>query len=332
MKQIFNNIQVLFAVLLSTNIQAQDVLFSAPDNTQLAINPAQAGSYNKLQANVGYRNQWQRLGNPFNTMMASIDVTLEGTRKSYLAIGLEFYSDNSSSKIATTMVRSSWAYHLQLNSYNRLSVGMNFGVIGLNSNLENERWGNQYDGTQYNSNLFSGESYMTSNITKMDVGGGIVFSSKNSIHLSTPTFQCGIAGYHLNRPNLSMYSISNSKLPIRISSFINFSVPFNEGRNEIKPAAYFQIQGKFLSYLAGSMLTFNGHKHKAYNMYNAKNGTSSFSMGLFYRSTGAVVTRVSIQKSAWDFGFTFDMNIRNKTNVMITKGASEISLKYSIGK
>lgn len=323
-RQIINIGCIVFLQLSTQQVFSQDVAFSAPDYAQLTVNPAMAGSVNDLQANMSYRNQWKRFGGAYNSMTASAEMVFRKTKTkndSYLAGGFDLVTDNSgTSKFNSTTLRTSLAYHLQISPYERLSVGMYLGYIGVNSSVDNARWGSQYDGVDYNSTLISGEVTPSNQKSNVDLGFGTVFSSYSDMKDKSPSFQMGFAMYHLNRPNLSPFASHDSRLPIRSAGFINLSVPLGPKNCELRPSIYLQMQNKFVYLLMGSMYSYSLNK----------TSKESVSAGLFYRSSGAIVTRAAYQRSNWNFGLTYELNMGGKMGVVGMRSASEVSLRYFI--
>src|SRR5690606_40982666 len=56
---------------------AQDIHFSQMGYSPLTLNPALAGANYDLQVNVNYRNQWNSVAVPFQTIGASVDTRLD---------------------------------------------------------------------------------------------------------------------------------------------------------------------------------------------------------------------------------------------------------------
>jgi type IX secretion system PorP/SprF family membrane protein len=318
--------------LAITFCYGQDAFFSSTEFSQLAINPALAGFDGGLKANINHRNQWRKFGGAYRTTSASLDNSFgknEKDTRSYLGSGLEFCSDNSSSLQSNhTTVRMSTAYHLIINGYEKVSVGIYAGYLGFSSEIDKARWGSQYDGLHYNENIASGENFSSTQKNVMDVGCGAVFSSKLDHRQKEPTFQIGIAGYHLNKPQLSYYSSDSGRLPIRISSFAGMRFPLGRSKNEILPSVFFQAQGKFVFFLVGSMFHFQDNT----TIFPSAIGRpgDGLSAGLFYRSSGAMVSRACYQKMNLNVGLSYEVGMVHNSSGTGYKSSSEISIRYSI--
>ncbi len=321
---------LLIIQLLYSNVYSQDVVYSSFEYTNGMINPALISITHGLQLTAGSRSQWKKFGESYNTLNASGEFALSQNRKkSYLATGIDFYTDNSGSgNLVSNSLKGSLAYHLALSPYDKLSLGMYLGYLGFSSNIDNERWGSQFNGENYNSTISSGETFIGSQKSSVDAGFGVVYSTKYESYLIIPTFQIGLSAFHVNRPNTSIISSQDNKLPIRWSAFVNTSYLIKNTKFEIKPSINAQYQNDFLYLIVGSMCSFN-ITTKASFPYSKK-VTESFSAGLFYRSSGAIVGRMSYQKSSWNLGVSYDINFGSKSGIGSMRSATEINLRYSI--
>ncbi len=331
MKKLKYFLSCLILIQLSQSfIYSQDVVYSSFDYTNGMINPALIGDNHGFQITAGSRSQWKKFGGSYNTINASGEFAFSKKKnKSYLASGVDFYTDNSGSgSLVTNSLKGNLVYHLAISPYDKLSLGMYLGYLGFSSNLDNERWGSQFDGVNYNSSISSGESFTGTQKNTLDAGFGVTYSTRFESDLENPTFQIGVAAYHLNRPNTSIINSNDNKLPIRWSGFIKTSYLIEDTKFEIKPSINAQFQNNFLYVIAGSMLSLN-YASKAFFPYSKKI-TESFSFGLFYRSSGAVVGRMSYQKSAWNVGVSYDINFGSKSGVGKMRSAAEINLRYSL--
>jgi type IX secretion system PorP/SprF family membrane protein len=325
-----NSFIVLMFIGVSLKLSAQDVLFSSPEYSQLSINPGLAANNQDVQVNLAYRNQWMRLGSPYNTIMASGDVALNANKEpgeSYFGLGLDVFNDAAGdSKVNTTTLKVSCSYHLSLNRQNRLSLGVYSGYFGLSNNLSNSTWGSQYDGYQYNSGIVSGEVTNGQHKNQLDLGVGLVYTNKDLKSRKNPVFQTGLSLYHINQPNISVLN-NISRLPIRYASFFKMGLPLNR-KQELQPACYLNMQGKFMNYLAGFDWQFKLQEGAKFTSSATQMEVLAVTCGLFYRSTGAVVAKVAFQKSYWSCGLAYDFNAAFSRSVLTTKGATEIYLRF----
>ena len=329
MKNVKYYLSCLILIQLShTKILSQDVVFSGFEYTNGMINPALTADNHDLQITAGTRSQWKKFGGSYNTMVASGEFAInKKANHGYLASGFDLYTDNSGSgNLVTNSIKGNLAYHLPLSIYDKLTVGMYLGYLGFNSNVEKDRWGSQYDGNDYNSGLTSGESFNGSQKSTLDAGVGVVYSSKFESYLKTPTFQIGLSAFHLNRPNISIINDQQNKLPIRYSFFINTCYFINDSKYTVKPSLNMQFQNNFFYMIVGSMVSLDLTKKARFS--NKTQLSENISAGLFYRSSGAIVGRLSYQKSSWNIGISHDINFGSRSGIGSMRSATEINLRY----
>jgi type IX secretion system PorP/SprF family membrane protein len=317
----------LFLQMIHSIVYSQDVVFSSFEYTHAAINPALVASNQSLVVTANTRSQWKKFGGSYRTVNASGEFAFKKNRnKSCLAMGVDVSSDNSSSsQLSTNSLKGNLAYHLQLNPYDKLSFGMYVGYLGFNSAVDEGRWGSQYNGVAYDGAVVSGETFSSIQKSALDVGFGAVLSSKTDIPRKNPTFQVGLSAFHLNRPKMSSFEDA-SRLPVRLSGLVNTSFIFGRSKHEIRPAINLQFQNKFSYILIGSTVCLNKRVNANYAI-DSKKG-ESVSMGLFYRSTGAMVLMMSYEKNQWNVGVSHEMNFGKKMGGI--RSASEINFRYSI--
>ena len=177
MKKICIALGLLVFVSLS---YAQDPHFSQPELSPSVLNPALVGANFDVQANVSYRNQWNSIGNPFQTIYASADMRLVSDKrnpKGYFGVGFAFMNDVAGgARITNNAIALNVAYHIILDKGHTLGLGTNLG-FGFNSiSGTNGRWASQFDGLQYNMLAPSGESFQAANFSFFDIGAGLLYS------------------------------------------------------------------------------------------------------------------------------------------------------------
>ncbi len=93
----------------------QDIHFSQMRFSPLNLNPALAGAEQNLQALINYRNQWNSVAFPFQTIGGSVDWRFKEKRggNGFLAGGVNVFNDQAGDvRMTTTNVNLSIAYHL----------------------------------------------------------------------------------------------------------------------------------------------------------------------------------------------------------------------------
>ena len=133
MKKTILSAAMLAAALIPA--AAQDIHFSQFYETSVLRNPALTGIFTEdVKAGVLYRNQWNSLGSPYQTMAAGAESRFALGREGidYLTVSALFYSDKAGrAALKTTGVYPSINYNKSMsdphNSF--LSVGFTAGYL-----------------------------------------------------------------------------------------------------------------------------------------------------------------------------------------------------------
>jgi type IX secretion system PorP/SprF family membrane protein len=314
---------------------AQDPHFSQPELSPSMLNPALVGANFDVQANVSYRNQWNSIGNPFQTMYASADMRLVSDKrnpKGYFGVGFAFMNDVAGgARITNNAIALNVAYHIILDKGHTLGLGTNLG-FGFNSiSGTNGRWASQFDGLQYNMLAPSGESFQAANFSFFDIGAGLLYSFRKKEYYMTKNdsraVNVGFSAYHLTRPQHSFVDKSVARLPMRFVGFVNVSYGLDNTNLLIEPGAYYQQQGKARDILLGTdvryILKDKSQRTTAFNV-------QTFGMGLFYRNFDALFVRASYEHFGFKLSLGYDINISSLASASRGMGGFELALRWTL--
>ncbi len=324
-----------FLFLISGSIGlAQDVHFSQMRHAPLNVNPALAGLENKMQATVNYRNQWNSVAEPFETIGASFDFRLKEKYNSngFFAGGINFFHDKAGNANATTTNASlSLAYHLKMdrNSTFGLSIQGGYGQKGINPRAGT--WGSQFVGDGFNQNLTHGEQFDATSASFLDAGAGIVYNYKSdpnaSRRLSKRAITFGIAAYHVNQPAQSFLIGGNDQLAIRWSAFAHGNYSLSDTKTSLMPGIYYNRQRKFQELLAGTYLRTVVSESSTITGFRNE---TALSFGLFYRLGDAFVTKFLLEYGTFSLGMAYDFNVSKLTTASNGRGGAEILLRFNL--
>src|SRR5690554_3897615 len=252
------NIQFVIVLLLAFNslqMAAQGVHFSQFWNAPLLNNPSFAGSSEgDIRAVINHRSQWgSATANPFKTSGANFDMRINsGSKDNYFGGGISIYTDVAgASKMRTSLVDLTLAYHLKINSESYFSGGIQAGIDQKSIQDDDLRFDNQFDGTGHNPGINSNENFNNLAELKSTVSGGISYRWSNAFSEKTNTkrpihgkksINVGLAVHHFNAPRF--HFIEQEKLGLKYTG--NFEGSFNipSSRMTIQPAAFVAIQNE----------------------------------------------------------------------------------------
>lgn len=325
----------LITGLLSFSVGAQDVHFSNMEQSPLTLNPGLAGANHDIQGIINYRTQWNSVGAPFQTIAASADVRLNQNKRSksgHLAVGLNFFNDQAGqARISTNNVNLNVAYHLLVNDENTIGLGMYTGFGQRSLDGASGQWGSQYDGSAFNPNLPSGETFANPNFTFFDVGAGLVYTygtDETSMRKNDGVkVNAGYAVFHVNRPSFSFIGNGEDPLYMRHSMFANASIGIGSTTMSFDPGVYVQLQGPNSEVLVGAdyrVLLNEGSK------ITGQIKKSSIAFGGFFRNKDAVIARVLLEYADFGGGFSYDFNVSTLSEVTRARGGAEFFLRWNM--
>lgn len=323
-------------VLFAVSAQGQDVHFSQFYMSPLTMNPSLAGAQNDLQANLNYKSQWGSVSSsPYSTVGASFDMCVNRNKntKGILAFGINVFSDRAGDgNLGTTQANLSVAYHARLNKFNLIGGGLQAGYFQRSVNASALKWGNQYDGTMYNSAILTTEpAGAASPVSSPDFSAGIAWTFNNEATAMRVTGDnelkacVGFSVMHAGRPDYSFYTVTADKLFIKYVVHGNAVIGLKNSNVAFVPGFMYAMQGPSQEILAGSLIRFNVGMDSKYTGF--RNG-SAFSFGGYLRARDAIVAAVQLDYANYSIGFSYDINTSSLTTASGGRGGMELSLRY----
>ncbi len=314
---------------------AQDIHFSQYLQAPLLANPGNAGMMNgEHRADFNYRTQWATVGTPYKTMNVSYDTHVFKQKEhkgSYLGLGLNAFKDKAGdSQMSQVQANGTVSGILWISQYNTLSLGLQGGLVQRSLNLENLRWGNQFDGKNYNANIASIETSGLSSFTYVDVSTGLLwrhrkeqatFATGNAIS----GFDLGIAAYHLNRPALK-YNENHESLKMRLVAHANAEFDINNTPICLVPSFILMKQGNLQELLIGAMVKYKIDQRSS--KYTGFGKNSAVYIGAQLRLKDAVIPMMMYQMEYYSIGLSYDINTSSLHQSSNYRGGMEISFSY----
>ncbi len=317
-------------------LHAQDLHFSQYNETPQLINPGSTGMYDgALRAIINYKNQWQSMGNAFNTMAASFDAPIVGKKanKAHLGLGLNFFNDKAGdAKVGLTVVAVSMSGILPVNRESSFSLGISVGGAQNKANYAALRWGDQYNGTGFDATINSNEPFAQPSSFYTDLSAGVnyeYYNGKNAMDRNEQKrLAIGVAYFHMNRPEQQYFSLTEKlygKYVLNINGFFDIS------------GTSVSIVPSFVAFLQGPSREYNIGALVRYRLKNSTKVTgfiseSGISIGAHYRFKDAFIPQVNFEIVNFSIGVSYDLNMSSYSSVSRYNGGAEISLKYLISR
>lgn len=334
MKKIYKSIVALALIFIVKTVNAQDMHFSQFYMTPLNVNPGLAGALFDDEAVINYKEQWRSIGTPFKTMGATYDTRINKRRmnKGIWGGGINIFSDKAGdSQMGTTIANFSFAYHFYLNKYHTLGIGASGGVGQRSIKYDALQWGNQYDGSSYNSALGTGEAGGLSTFGFGDLGTGIVWAYNNPTGYKQVTdnhdhkFNIGLSAFHPQGIPYSFYNDKSVKQHVKFTFHGNGIYSVKNSNVAWVPGYMVTFQGPSREILAGVMVRY---KLKQDSKFTGFQKGSAFSLGGYYRAKDAFVATTLFEFSHFAIGFSYDVNTSRLVAASNARGGLEIALRY----
>lgn len=325
---------LLCLLLTAVNCLAQDLHFSNIHSMNQQVFPEFAGLNNDLEATVYYREQWKSIGVKYGAIGASYASTLEPNHKisgSHLSCGFNFYREQMNKDASVSSGRITIVRHQSIAKLSKISFGINCGIQTLAFDPANGSWGSQHNGWNFDPTIGSGEGFVSTRKSALDIGSGIIYSlkyKKSSNHL----LQLGFSAQHLNRPNMSFYKDINGFMPVKKVGFASLNLKLGNRGSQFQTILLLQNQGKFSSTTFGGFLKLKLHE-KAKTSSSFETIDEVFlGFGAYYRSSDAFVACLILQKTAWNISLAYDFTTSSLNNYNYSRGGVEIQMQFTINK
>jgi type IX secretion system PorP/SprF family membrane protein len=310
-----------------TFLDAQDIHFSQYYASPLLTNPANTGmsGSNLRVANV-YRNQWAKIGAPFQTISTSIDGRLLLFNQSFGIGGLVLHDLSSSFNLAANEFLLSLSYSRVI-SNQLFTVGLQPGFVFKSYNLEDLTFGSQFDQANqfFNSSLPTMENGLDDKLHYFDLNAGI--SWQMQIMNIIPS--AGISVSHLNIPEEKFSNSSyRTRLPAKLTFNSEVKVPVNTKINVIPYmlCSYTPGASEFLIGTSGDY-SLNNTSIQINDLY---------ALTLLrinpVRNFDALILGGGVKFLKFNLGLTYDFNVSPLHTVTNFNGTLEISLVYTGGR
>jgi len=295
MKKKLTIIAVLLQFLTAGLLKAQiDPHFSQYYANPLWLNPALTGVINgDARVTANYKNQWANINNAYNTGALAAD--FRATDKIGVGINiLDQSAAGSSFNYFTAYGSFSYSIAIAGNGQDRLSFGLQAGLISRSFNMNSLQFGNQYNPLSgYDPSISSSENFSNTKTSVFDSSVG-AFYYDGSTDKTVNVFG-GVSIAHLNRPRDPFSDVADSKVPLRYTV---------HGGVRIKTSDYFDLMPNAI-YIQQQKASI-----KAVGLYSEIKfpNEQGLILGALYRVDDAAMANVGYHLNNLIIGASYDFN------------------------
>ncbi len=323
-------ILLIYVLLFSVIVKAQDPHFSQFFSSPLTLNPAFTGKFNgQWRVAANHRDQWPSVPKAYVTTSASIDFPImknslpEGD---VFGIGFSGLSDASANNaLKLNYGSASLSYHKAIdeNGYNTIGAGFQATYSSMSLDIskltfEDELQQNGF--AQGTSAEYIGTNPLTgNNRSYFDVNAGVLYSGSTDGYNN---YYVGVSAYHINRPKVS-FKDENWNLTNRLTVHAGGYFPIGDMTN-VNVSVIHQIQNKSSETVLGGAisLTANNNQENPTNVY----------IGSWLRVKDAIIPYIGLEFGGVRIGATYDINISDFKAASGNRGGSEFSIIYIMNR
>ncbi len=324
---------ILFCLCFSTKGISQELLFSQYFNAEMLYNPADAGHFSGIGAQLLTRTQWMELNNPLrsNYFSASYGFHKKEDIEHHLGgVGLEFHNFNAGdNNITSTGFSINPAYNIYLdeNKVFDMSFGLKLGYEQRGLNPSALKWGTQFNpSVGFDPSLASNENNLSENVGFMDIGAGVdfMYRPEKTSHQHPLSFFVKLAGMHLTRPNVSFYGVDE-----RIEMIFNADLGIRKGFSES-----FTMGFDVFAMSQGENTLLQPGLFGLYKLHTVDHGIipHELKVGVWYRVEDAAIALFEFGNHNYSIGFSYDFNNSGISETGGNYSAFEISLRLHLMK
>ncbi len=318
---------ISFIAMLGANTSfAQDPHFSQIQYNPMYLNPANAGitEYGKANRVAGvYRDQWRTLPVPYSTTFASYDRLIKKFNGGWLlGGGASFLFDRAGEgqlSIYNPNLTISGGKYFN-GEKQLLTLGVTAGITIKSMNFEGLKFDNQYNGSTFDPNLPTGETFSNNNISYPNFTIGLLFKTKIK---DNSTLDIGASAANLHQPEQNFLYYTSSKLASRYSVYAKAKVGIKENWN-VQPGVFFQNQKKANQILINAIAETRFGDSKDFGV--------GFGAGYRAIDNDAAIAYVSFLYKTLRAGFAYDFNVSGLSKGTKGQGAFELALTYEFGE
>jgi type IX secretion system PorP/SprF family membrane protein len=314
---------------------AQDFHLSQIDKTIAMINPALTGNYEGFEKlSLQHRSQWIGSGTQFTTSYGMAEFSFgknERLNKAYAGLGVFFTNDvGGDSKISLKSGGLSLSGNLPLSRRQSISAGIQTSFNNRSADFSNLLFYSQWNGTQLDPSVNSGELNDYQAYSYLDAGAGIAYNykdkSSNTLGGESFDFQIGASFMHLNRPNIRFATFVNDNLFIKTCLHSNLRYGITD-RSAIELSVAQFFQGKHRETNVG--VFYRARLREASRSTSLVN-VKYITVGSYGRLTGVLTPYLSIDLGAFKLGMSYDVELGKISRAY--KQSAEVSLSFLIAE
>jgi type IX secretion system PorP/SprF family membrane protein len=214
----------------------------------------------------------------------------------------------------STYTSTSLAYHVQVNSSQRLGLGVQASYATRQLDFSRLTFGEQFVGENFDTTLPSGETSLSALKPFISVSAGLLYN----IQTDELDLDMGAALFHINKPKQSFTSNTEQLLPVKQS--VHLSATYSPGAQlSYHMSGIYQKQGNQQYFSVGGAAGIQ--------LPNSTNNRMLWA-GMWYRNNDAIYPYVGLLTGNMQLGFSYDLSVSKQVQNTSLPGSFELSLIF----
>jgi type IX secretion system PorP/SprF family membrane protein len=299
-------------------MKAQDPQFTQFYANPIYMNPAYTGVTYEHRFIGNYRNQWLGLSKAYQTFSVSYDYNLADLNS---GVGLQLWRDVAgTSKLTTTNIGASYAYHVKLTKFQELRGGIQFNYVTKAID---------YSKLVFNDQLTANGPAVSADAANIVPRVGFV-SINTGILLNSTEYWAGFAASHINSPNTSLTD-GSAKLPVYFTLHGGYRFVQEKKGNKlmkyVAPAMNYRHQQKYDQLDIGIY-----YVHFPLNLGVWYRGLPLKHYKPTYPNSDALAILIGADLKNYDMRIAYSYDLTLQKLIGNSTGSHEISVIYEIAK
>lgn len=303
---------------------SQDIHFSQFFETPLLRNPALAGIFTgDLRLQAVYRTQWGSVTVPYQTGSLNGEYKLPvGKGDDFLTVGGEIMYDKAGTvNLSATHILPTLNYHKSLSAERNMYLSMGFmgGWVQRRIDQSKMTTNSQFDGTNYNGGLSTGETFTKPSYSYLDGSVGVTFNTQLGDNVDNNIY-LGAAYHHFNKaPKISFYGNPNYEM---IPKWV-----YSAGlRMNMTDYSFFTVYGDY-SKQGPHSETLGGALYSV-KLDDMEDPRYIIHGGVFLRWKDALIPVAKLEFKPMAVAVSYDVNLSQLKSASNGRGGFELSLTY----
>ena len=315
---------LLLAAGSFTLVNGQDIHFSQIFETPLLRNPALAGLFSgDIRVQSVYRSQWNSVTNAYHTASINAEYKLPvGETTDYLTIGGQVLYDKAGTvELTSTHILPVINYHKSLSAERSmyLSMAIMGGYVQRSIDRSKMTTNSQFNGTSFDPNALTGESFPKSSYSYFDGTAGLSFNTQLGENIDNNMF-IGLAYHHFNKSKkVSFYSDYNLEMTPKWVASGGLRMSTTD-YSYITIEADYSKQGVNREIIGGVLYSMK--------LDDPVNPKYLIHGGAYMRLNDALIPVLKVETTPIAIAVSYDVNISGLKKVSTGRGGFEISLTY----